>query len=194
MIIASKPFFTVFQLTTTPKVEPVDAGAEMLPPRLHTVPGEHAHTLLPPGLTDAGQGLDLPALPRLPGAGHGDILGGWRGVLYPHHLGVLSGSGGRGERDESQHQDGGCRHPHGRTWATKEVVCLHWSSDQPVLAPVMAGLCLYIVGAGEGACLCVWVSHWGVLALPPILLLKQSCTVSGDVTTTSGPSRLRTPV
>ena len=42
---------------------PINACPEMLPSRLHTVPGEHADPGLGARLADAGEGLDLPARP-----------------------------------------------------------------------------------------------------------------------------------
>ena len=60
---------------------PVYAGAQVLAPCLHAVPCKHTYPLLPTGLTDAGQGLDLAALATLPDI---DVLRWCRRVLYQH--------------------------------------------------------------------------------------------------------------
>ena len=80
---------------------PVYTGAQVLAPRLHTVPSEHAHPLLSPGFTDAGQGLDLPALPRPP-TPRVLVLCWGRRLFYQHPLGVPSGGGGHRQREEEQ--------------------------------------------------------------------------------------------
>lgn len=73
----------------------------MLAPCLHAVPSEHAHPLLSPGFTDAGQGLDLPALPR-PSTPGVFVLCWGRCLFYQHPLGVSSGGGGDSQRKEEQ--------------------------------------------------------------------------------------------
>jgi len=63
--LTNSRWLVAVQLAAAAEVKPVNAGAKMLPPGLDTVPGEHAHTLLPPGLAHTGKRLDLSSLPPL---------------------------------------------------------------------------------------------------------------------------------
>ena len=96
---------------------PVNAGAEVLAPRLHTVPGEHADPgLAAVRLAHAGQRLDLAARPRARAldalaaaeAGVGDR------VPYRHPLRVLSAGAGAGAGQGQGQQQEGHRHPRPR--------------------------------------------------------------------------------
>ena len=114
----------LLSVDTTPELSiislvPVNAGAEVLAPRLHTVPGEHADPgLAGVRLAHTGQRLDLAARPRARAldalaaaeAGVGDR------VPYRHPLGVLSAGAGAGAgagQGQGQQQEGH-RHPRPR--------------------------------------------------------------------------------
>ena len=94
---------------------PVNAGAEVLAPRLHAVPGEHADPgLAAVRLAHAGQRLDLAPRPRALDALAAAEAGVGDRVPYRHPLGVLSAGAGAGAGQGQGQQQEGHRHPRPR--------------------------------------------------------------------------------